>query len=136
MTFLYGTNMEMLYSLPAIGVTQTSSVATILNSAATSSVLQLPALQNIWSPSQIAGKGLMIIAAGGYDIGANTLTTLRLSFDSAEGTTATNTIASTGAFVMTSQVVGSWEAQVWMNCVGVVSNTASSWYANGSLTLG
>jgi hypothetical protein len=128
--------MELLYSLPAIGATQAGSAATVINSAATSPVPQLPALQNIWSPSSITGKGLMVVAGGGYDVGANTLTTLRLSFDSAEGTTATNTIASTGAFPVTTQAVGAWEAQVWINCVGVVSNTASSWYANGTLTLG
>ena len=136
MTFLYGTNMELLYSMPAIGTTQTSSVATLLNTTPNQTPFQLPPLQNIWSLSQLAGKGLMVVASGGYDVGANTLTTLRLSFDANAGTTATVTVADTGAFVMTTQAVGAWEAQVWMNCVGLVATTASTWYANGTLTLG
>lgn len=136
MTFIYGTNVELLYSLPAIGATQSSSVATVLNSAATSPVLQLPALQNIWSPSQMTGKGFKIVAAGGYDISAaNTLTTLRVSFDTAEGTTATNTVASVGALsgnaFGAAATTGVWQAECWMACVGITSNTASSWFAQG-----
>jgi hypothetical protein len=138
MTFLYGTNMELLYSMPAIGTTQTSSVATVLNtSPVVGSQFQLPAFQNIWSPGNIDGRGLMIVAAGGYDVGANTLTTLRLSLDTAAGTTSTNIIANTGAFPLTTQAVGAWEAQVWMTCTGITNNTgATTWFAGGTLTLG
>jgi hypothetical protein len=136
MTFLYGTNLELLYSLPAIGATQSASAATILNTAATAPPFQLPALQNIWSPSSMAGKGLMIMAAGGFDIGANTLTTLKLSLDPTVTTTSVNIVAEAGALAMGALTTWAWEAQVWLSCVGVTGNTASSWYASGQLTIG
>lgn len=136
MTFLYGTNAELLYSLPAIGATQTSSVATLLNTAATSPPFQLPALNNIWSPSSLPGKGLMFMAAGGYDVGANTLTTLRLSLDTAVGTTASNIIGEVASFPVGSLTTGAWEAQLWLTCAGVTSSSVSSWYASGQLTIG
>jgi hypothetical protein len=137
MTFLYGTNMELLYSLPAVGPTQTSSVATCLNTAASAAPFQLPALQNIWSLSQIAGKGLMVVAAGGYDdASANTLTTLRLSLDTASGTTSTNIMAEAGFSNFTGAATWAWEAQVWLTCTGAIAGTASTWYANGQLTIG
>lgn len=135
MTFLYGTNMELLYSMPAIGVTQSSSVATVLNTAATSPPFQLPALANIWSPSSLTGKGLLFVAGGGYSTATNTLTTLRLSLDSAVGTTATNTVAATGALAAAGLAAsaGAWELQCWMTCVGISGETSSSWYATGQL---
>lgn len=128
--------MELLYSLPAIGATQTSSVATCLNTAATAPPFQLPALQNIWSPSQITGKGIMIIAAGGYDIPANTLSTFRLSLDTSSGVTAVNTVATLGAYSIATQTVGAWQAELFMTCTGVTSETASTWYSMGQLTIG
>lgn len=135
MTFLYGTNVELLYSLPAIGATQASSVATVLNTAATAPPFQLPALQNIWSPSQMIGKGLMFVAAGGYSTATNTLTTLRLSLDApAVSTTPTNTIAATGALAgVPTGSAGAWEGQFWMTCVGITANTSSTWYAQGQV---
>lgn len=135
MSFIYGTNMELLYSLPAIGATQSSSVATVLNTAATAPPYQLPALQNIWSPSAMVGKGILFVATGGYSTATNTLTTLRLSLDSAVGTTATNTIAATGALAAAGAAAstGAWEGQCWMTCVGITANTSSTWYAQGQL---
>jgi hypothetical protein len=130
--------MELLYSLPAIGSTQTGSAATLLNSAATSPMIQLPALQNIWSSSQLPGKGFLIVAAGGYDIAAaNTLTTMRVSFDTTAGVTALNTIATTGALAGgcfgAAVATGSWEAQLWITCAGISGNTGSTWYSQGQL---
>jgi hypothetical protein len=78
------------------------------------------------------------VAAGGVDSGANTLTTLRLSFDAASGTTANNTIAATGALTAPftgSVTTGAWEMQVWMSCVGVSSELTSNWYAQGQLQI-
>ena len=137
MTFVYGTNMELVYSLPAIGATQTGSAATVLNTAATSPPFFLPALQNIWSPSAITGKGLLIVASGGFSTATNTLTTLRLSFDPSSGTTATNTVAVTGALAQVPNNVNcSWQAQVWLSCVGVTSEVSSNWYAIGTFEFG
>lgn len=138
MTFLYGTNEECIYSMPAIGVTQTSSALTCLNTAPTAPPLQLPALQNIWSPGNITGRAFKIMAAGGFDlIGANTLTTLRLSFDTASGTTANNTVAATGALsgnaFGAANSAGAWQLLIWMTCTGISSETLSTWFAGGQL---
>lgn len=138
MTFLYGTNMECIYVMPTIGVTQASSVATVLNTAATTPPFQLPALQNIWSLGSIDGRGLLIIGGGGYDISAaNTLTTLRVSLDPTVSTTATNTVAATGALsggpFGAAATTGAWEFQLWLTCTGVSSSTSSTWYSTGQL---
>ena len=138
MTFLYGTNEECIYAMPAIGVTQASSVITCLNTAATAPPLQLPALQNIWSPSNITGKAFKIVACGGYDISAaNTLTTLRLSFDTASGTAANNTIAATGALsgnaFGAASTTGAWQFVLWMTCTGISGETNTTWFAGGQL---
>jgi hypothetical protein len=130
--------MELLYSLPAIGATQAGSAITCLNTAATAPPFQLPSLQNIWSPSSLTGKGLFIVAAGGYDISAaNTLTTLRLSFDAASGTTANNTAGATGALsggpFGAAATSGAWELQCWLTCVGISTELNSNWYSQGQL---
>jgi hypothetical protein len=137
MTFLYGTNMELLYSMPAVGATQSGSAITLLNTAATCPPFQLPALQNIWSLSGMTGKGLMIVAAGGYDIAAaNTLTTLKLSFDTVI-TTSLNTMASSAAIVPPgTTTTGAWQAQVWITCTGIASETASTWESIGDGIIG
>lgn len=134
MTFLYGTNLELLYAMPAVGATLAATTKTcITGTAATNGPFQLPALQNIWSPGNMVGRGLMIVAAGGYDISSSTPTTLQFSFDTAVGTQAV-TIATTGSAPWASSAVGLWEAQVWMTCVA--TGTASTWYSNGTLTCG
>lgn len=134
MTFLYGTNLECLFSLPAIGATLAATANTCVSG--TAPVFQLPALGNIWTPSQLQGKGLMILAAGGYDLstGAGTQNTMRLTFDVAAATTAATsvTVATTGAATWPNGTTGIWEAQIWMNCVS--TGTVSTWYANGQLT--
>jgi hypothetical protein len=135
MTFLYGTNMELLYSMPATGVTQAVSASTCLNTGATSPPFQLPALQNIWSLSGITGKGLMIVAAGGHSTGANTITTLKLSFDGTAGTSGALTVG-TGAIPVVSTTTGAWQAQLWLSCTGVISETSSTWQGIGDGIVG
>jgi hypothetical protein len=135
LTFLYGTNMELLYSMPAVGATQTGSAATVINTAATCPPFQLPALQNIWSLGGMSGKGLMIVAAGGYDVGANTLTTLKLSFDTVVSTSL-NTMGTSGAVALASTTTGAWQAQIWMTCTGIASETASTWESIGDGIIG
>jgi hypothetical protein len=135
MTFLYGTNMELLYSMPAVGPSVAVSAATLLNTAASSPPFQLPPLQNIWSLSGITGKGLMIVAAGGHSTGANTISTLKLSFDGTVGTSGSLTVG-TGAIPVVSTTTGAWQAQLWMTCTGITSETASTWEAIGDGIVG
>jgi hypothetical protein len=135
MTFLYGTNMELLYSMPATASTQTASASTCLNTGATSPPFQLPALQNLWSPSSMTGKGLMVVAAGGHSTGANTISTLKLSFDGTAGTSGALTVG-TGAIPLVSTTTGAWQAQLWLSCTGVISETSSTWEAIGDGIVG
>jgi hypothetical protein len=135
MTFLYGTNLELIYSMPVIGSTITTTTAHTMmtGNSGTNPPFQLPALGNIWSPSNMIGKGLMIVMGGGYDIASSTPTTMLLTLD---GTVATVgiTVAATGSVAFASSTTGLWQAQVWMTCVG--TGTASTWYTTGELTCG
>lgn len=138
MTFLYGTNMELLYNQAAISATFSTTVLTCINTAATILPYQLPALQNIWSSSNMVGKGLMFIAGGGYDCTAAAESlSIQLAFDSAVATPAASsvTVASIGLCTVPTTNVGQWQAQVWLNCVSA-SGTASTWYSNGDIVMG
>lgn len=136
MTFLYGTNMELLYSMPVVGATQSASARTLISgNSSTNPPFQLPALTNIWSPGSLQGKGLMVVASGGYDVGGNSVSTT-LAFDVAAGTGAATSVtpATMGLCTLPTSTSGAWEAQVWLNCVG--TGTVSTWYANGTFTVG
>jgi|ERR1700722_1917276 len=138
MTFLYGTNMELLYSQPAIAATIATTTSTCINTAATINPYQLPALQNIWSPGSMVGKGLMFLFAGGYnDTAAVESLSLTLALDSVIATPAASsvTVTTMGLCTVPTSATGLWEAQCWLSCVSV-SNTASTWYMNGQVTVG
>src|SRR5580693_7734759 len=96
-TFVFGTNTELLYSMPVIGTSITSTSTVVCNTAATTTPFLLPALGNIWSISNMVGKGLMFIASGGYDCAALNSNTLRLQTDSVIATSA----ASSGLLCVT-----------------------------------
>lgn len=130
--------MELLYSLPAI-VTSTSTALTCISAnSATDPGYQLPALQNIWTPSQMVGKGFMMIAAGGYNIGSTTESiAFQFQFD---GTIATNgtgsiTLATTGLNTVPTSTTGLWQAQCWLNCT-LCGTTQATWYVNGDWVAG
>lgn len=138
MTFLYGTNMEMLYSLPAISSTTSTTAATIINTAATVVPYQLPAFQNIWSPSNMVGKALMFCFAGGYNVNATAESVkLQLLFDVTFPTSAASSIviAAHGLSTVPTTPAGQWQAQCWMSCVSA-SGTSATWYVNGEAMWG
>lgn len=130
--------MELLYSQPAISFTNATTTITCINTASTFAPYQMPALQNIWSAGQLPNKGLMIIAAGGYnDTAGAASNALKLQFDVASGTSAATSavICATGLCTVPTSSVGQWQAQVWLNCVSS-ANTVSTWYSNGEITYG
>lgn len=130
--------MELLYSLPAIAATISTTVFTCINTAATINPYQMPSLQNIWTPSQMVGKSFMFCFAGGYnDTAAGETLALQFDLDIALATTAASsaTVASTGLCTVPTSATGLWEAQVWMSCVSC-TGTISTWYSNGQLTVG
>lgn len=137
MTFLYGTNMECLYSMPAAGWTLAATGSKVINTAATSNPFQLPALGNIWTPAQMQGRGLYIRANGGYDLatGTGTQNTMLLCLDTTLATPAASsvTLATTGAATWPNGTTGAWDMSIWMSCVSTGS-TISTWYTMGQLT--
>lgn len=130
--------MELLYSQPAISFTNATTTITCINTAATFVAYQLPPLQNIWTPSQMVGKGLMIMFGGGYnDVAGAASNALKLQFDVTVGSSlATSTVlAATGLCTVPTTNLGQWNAQIWLNCVSA-SGTVSTWYSNGEITYG
>jgi hypothetical protein len=137
LSFVYGTNVELLYSMPAIGATLAATAVTCVSGTSSSAApFLMPSLQNIWSPSQMQGKSLMIVANGGYDVGSNTGNKMSLILDSALATTAASsvTVASTGSNTFPTSTTGAWEIQLWMSCVS--TGTVSTWYPGGTMTCG
>jgi hypothetical protein len=68
MTFAYGTQAELLYSMPAPGaaISAPGAASVILSgNTAVNPPFLMPALGSLWSPSQIPGKALGIRARGG-----------------------------------------------------------------------
>lgn len=137
MTFVFGTNTELLYSLPVLGNSITSTSTVVCNTAATASPFQLPALGNIWSTSNMIGKGFMIIANGGYDCAALNSNTLRLQLDQnvAASAATSSLVTVTGAATAPLSTIGAWDLQVWMTCVATSPGTAS-FYVSGDLAYG
>lgn len=138
MTFLFGTNTECVYSMPAIGATLAATALTCVSGTSSSNPpFTLPPLSTVWPVNSLAGRGLMIVAAGGYDLatGTGTQNTFRLAFDTSVATPAASsvTVATTGAATWPNGTTGIWEAQLWLNCVS--TGTVSTWYTNGQLTV-
>lgn len=139
MTFLFGTNTELLYSMPALaGTIATTSKAIISGTTATCPPCVVPPLQNIWPLSQMVGKAFHFEGGGGYDYGTAETVTLQLYADTAFSG-ATNLLAATAAFTFPSTTIGSWQFAVDLTCtaVGNSAGTASStWYSTGTIVAG
>jgi hypothetical protein len=134
MTFVFGTNTELLYSMPATGASITATTKQIISgTSATNPPFQAPALQNIWSVAQMPGKALHFSASGGFDISANT-NTMWLYADSAFSS-ATTALAQTGAATWAASAVGFWQLIMDMTCVSC-GNSVSTWYTGGNITVG
>jgi hypothetical protein len=135
MSFVYGTNCELLYSMPAVGASLAVNTKQIISATtATNPPFFLPPLYNIWSPSQMAGKALHFEAAGGYDTSGAANNTMQLYFDTAFST-ATNVIAQTGAIAWGSLTTGAWGFSVDMTCTAS-GMSVSTWQVSGQLFVG
>jgi hypothetical protein len=137
LTFVFGTNTELLYSMPVIGSSITSVSTVVTNTAATTGPFQMPALGNIWSIGNMVGKGLMILAGGGYDCAALNSNTFRLQTDTAIASSQATSglICVTGAATAPLSTTGAWDLQVWMSCIATNTTTAT-FYVSGDLTYG
>lgn len=126
-------NTELLYSMPSVGPTKTTTTASVV-SAAAASAFQMPALESLWMLSNMTGKSIHIEAAGAYDAGAVT-NLLAVQFDTTPGTALTS-VAATGAVTLASLTTGTWGLDLNLTCVGVTSITQVNWFANGVVWYG
>jgi hypothetical protein len=139
-TFLYGTNAELLYSMPALGATVATATKQIISGTTTTCPpCVIPPLQNIWPMSQMVGKAFRFCGGGGYAYGTAETVTLQLYADTAFSG-ATNLLAATAAYQFPQTTSGSWQFEVEMSCTAVgnsATGTASStWYSTGTVTAG
>jgi hypothetical protein len=139
MSFVYGTNAELLYSMPASGASIAVATKQIVSATTTTNPpFYMPPLQNIWPVSQMPGKALHFMAAGGYDVSANT-NIMALTLDSAFSTT-TYTLGATGAATWAASTTGFWQLELDLTCVAAGYNSTfngfSVWYSGGNITLG
>ena len=139
MSFYTGTQMELLYSMPANGTAVTAAAQTQLTGTPTASnpSYQLPAY---FFPNGQGGPGktLLIKASGFFTTGTITSLTdvIELSFDSTINTHGT-TIAKTGAITgttLTSVTNGIRILDCWITCQQV--GTTTNLVAAGQLNVG
>jgi hypothetical protein len=141
-TFLYGTNCELLYSMPALAGVYPGGTGKQIISGTTTSCPQcvIPPLQNIWPVSQMIGKCFHFEGGGGYDFGSAEGVTMQLYADTLFSN-ATNLLAATAAFSFPATTLGSWQFAVDMTCTAVGNNAgggtvSTTWYSTGSIIAG
>jgi hypothetical protein len=124
-SFITGTQMELLYCLPANCTAVTAAAQTQLNGtpAASNPPYQLPAY--FFPNSTATGKHLRVTAGGFFTVGTTAVTNvIELSFDSSINTHGI-TIAKTGAFTTTASVTnGAFYFDCMITCqqVGTTTN--------------
>lgn len=147
MSFYTGTQMELLYCMPATATAVTAAAQTVLTGTptATNPAYQLPAF---FFPSGQGGIGkhLRVTAAGFFSTGTITSLTyaLALTFDTTAGThNASGDIAKTGAVpvnttpAMTSITNGAWYLDCLITCQAVGSTgNGLTLNAAGTLDIG
>ena len=120
MSFLTGTQCELLYAMPANGPAVTAASITRLSagSSATNPPYFLPAY--FFPDTYGVGKSLMIRGAGFFTIGTTAVTDIiTVALDTTAGTAGT-TIAATGAFTTTASVTnGAFKFDIDITCTDV-----------------
>ncbi len=142
MSFLTGTQAELIYNMPAPGTAfNTGTAKTLINANSSSNpAYQLPPLLNIWQNSYLVGRGLRFVARGLYSTTGTPTLALVSSLDTTEGTGGIS-LASCGSVTTASPGVtnGMWEME-FDTTVSQVGYTGGAYtanvYAAGCLTLG
>lgn len=121
MTFVYGTQAELIYSMPAPGAALVTTASAVLSgNTTTNPPYQLPPFPSLWSPGQMAGKILKFLAQGTFGTGATPGTlAVGIGLNTTQGTAPTAIILSaTGALVSATFVPasvttpnGGWEME-------------------------
>lgn len=135
MTSLWS-NCELLYSMPVVGATKSSTgQSCISGNAAGNPAYLMPPLATLWSQSAMLGKAINIQASGTYDAASNYNVTTQLAYDGTQGSYSTP-IAATGIAVSwPTGTTNNWYMNVNMTCISVGLNT-SGWTVNGNVMAG
>lgn len=121
MSFLTGTNAEVIYSMPASGASAAppGAASVILSgNTTTNPACLLPPLNSIWNMSSIVGRALRVTARGIFGTPASTPGTwvIGAGLNTTQATKpATIVLAATGAFTPASPILsisnGEWEME-------------------------
>lgn len=145
MTFLTGTNAEVLYCMPAAGtaLANSSAAAIISGNTSTNPPYQLPPIWNLFGgPSYAPGRAFRIVARGTFGTTGTPTLTVKCGLNQTTQATAPPTIilAATGAITAPSSITnGIWELEfgIDINTLGEAANTQSmSLDALGSFRIG
>lgn len=121
MSFLTGTNVEVIYSMPASGASSAPPGANsviLSGNTTTNPACLLPPLNSIWSMGAIAGKALRVTARGIFGTPASAPGTwvIGCGLNTTQATKpATIVLAASGAFTPASPILsitnGEWEME-------------------------
>ena len=140
MTFLSGTNTELLYVMPAAGsVYNNSSAQTIISgNTSTNPPYQMPSLYNLWGPSYAVARALRVVARGIFATTGTPTLKVVCGLNTTQGTASPAIVlAGTGAFTTASGVAnGMWELEFGIDINSLGTGANSSLDAMGSFRLG
>lgn len=152
MTFAYGTQMELLYSMPAAGASSSAPGAAsvvLTGNTTTNPAYKLPALRALWGMSQLPGKALRVIMRGTFGTPASSPGTwlVGTGLNTTQATKpATTVLAATGAFTPASPnlslgaTAGMWEMEYDITVQSAGTNAgatpAATVFASGVFTFG
>jgi hypothetical protein len=144
MTFLTGTNAEVLYCMPAAGAALANSSAQTIISGNTSTnpPYQLPPIWNLFGgPSYAPGRALRVVARGTFGTTGGPVLTIRCGLNTTQATVPPSIIlAATGGITAPTTITsGVWELEfgIDINSLGDAAATqAMSLDALGSFRLG
>jgi hypothetical protein len=140
MSFITGTQCELLYAMPASGTAVTAASITVLSGSTNANpAYQLPANYFSYTPANGPGKSLLIKGGGFYTVGTTAVTdVITIGLDSTRGTLGT-TLAKSGAWttvISQSNVEFEFEVMVTLTVVGQGGGTNASVNSMGHLLVG
>jgi len=137
MSYLYGTQMECFYSMPASGSAVTAAAITVLNgSTAANPEPLLPAGFFAQGSGNGPGKAIYMRGGGWFTVGTTAVTTaFTVGLDTTAGTLAT-TLGKTGTITTIASVSdGIWEFEFLLTCTAVgTAGTTGTLQGFGNVT--
>jgi hypothetical protein len=121
-SFVTGTQCELLYALPASATAVTAASATVLSASSTTNpAFQLPAY--FFSNTYGVGKSLLLKGGGWFTVGSTAVTDIfQVGLDTTAGTLAT-VIAKTGTFTTVASVTdGAFDFEVMLTATAIGSS--------------